>query len=537
MYDDDYMRRVLPFILEEYFTLNDRVERTIFIRIKEFIEKYNTLPTKEAIIIDLTDTPGIDQDDLDKYVNYLNSLEAEKDDKPDINWLIERTEEWCQTQAFYIAATEVVLILDGKDKKRNRGMIPKMFQDALAVSFDPHVGHDFLEDAEERFEFYHKADSRIPFHLDYFNKITKNGVPNKTLNICLAGTNVGKSLFMCDMSANYLKMGKNVLYITLEMAEERIAERIDANLMNRPVDDLTFMSKELYLKQIEKINDKTKGKLIIKEYPTASAHVGHFRHLLNELQMKKQFKPDAIFIDYLNICSSFRVKASTDMYQLVKSIAEELRGLAVEFCVPVWSATQTNRAGFNNSDPDLTNTSESFGLPMTADFMFSIISNEELANMNQFMVKILKNRYGDIHMRNKETGKIMSKFIIGVDRSKQKLFNVEESAQKGQDDNGPLTTPKASPLSDDDDAVDVSSLLEDDAPMPSSGPSGMMEAEITEPVFDIDIPSADRPFNSADEEADRRRSSAKNETVSYRPKQISQSAYSAGQKPRAKLQT
>jgi len=528
MYDEDYMRRVLPFILEEYFTLNDRVERTIFVRIKDFIEKYNTPPTKEAIIVDLTKTPGIDQDDLDKYVSYLNALHEEKDEKPNVNWLIERTEEWCQQQAFYLAATEVVLILDGKNKKQSRGMIPKIFQDALAVSFDPHVGHDYIEDAETRYEFYHKADSRIPFHLDYFNKITKNGVPNKTLNICLAGTNVGKSLFMCDLSAHYLNQGKNVLYITMEMAEERIAERIDANLMNRPVDDLTFMSKELYMKAIDMINARTTGKLIIKEYPTASAHVGHFRHLLNELQMKKQFKPDVIFIDYLNICASFRVKASSGMYELVKSIAEELRGLAVEFCVPVWSATQMNRAGYSSSDPDLTNTSESFGLPATADFMFALINSEELSGMNQLLVKILKNRYGDIHMRNKETGKIMSKFAIGVDRSKQKLFNLEEAAQKGQED-VPLTNHKSSPLSDDNE---VSALLEEDEPsMPSADPSGLKSADgPAEPVFDIDLPSADRPFNVADEDADRRRNSMKTKTASYRPKQISTSPFMAGEK-------
>ena len=528
MYDEDYMRRVLPFILEEYFTLNDRVERTIFVRIKDFIDKFNTPPTKEAIIVDLTKTPGIDQDDLDKYVSYLNALHEEKDEKPNVNWLIERTEEWCQQQAFYLAATEVVLILDGKNKKQSRGMIPKIFQDALAVSFDPHVGHDYIEDAETRYEFYHKADSRIPFHLDYFNKITKNGVPNKTLNICLAGTNVGKSLFMCDLSAHYLNQGKNVLYITMEMAEERIAERIDANLMNRPVDDLTFMSKELYMKAIDKINARTKGKLIIKEYPTASAHVGHFRHLLNELQMKKQFKPDVIFIDYLNICASFRVKASSGMYELVKSIAEELRGLAVEFCVPVWSATQMNRAGYSSSDPDLTNTSESFGLPATADFMFALINSEELSGMNQLLVKILKNRYGDIHMRNKETGKIMSKFAIGVDRSKQKLFNLEEAAQKGQEE-VPLTNHKSSPLSDDNE---VSALLEEDEPsMPSADPSGLKSADgPAEPVFDIDLPSADRPFNVADEDADRRRNSMKTETASYRPKQISTSPFMAGEK-------
>ena len=453
---------------------------------------------------------------MDAYTEYLNALDVEKDDVPNTDWLTERTEEWCQEQAIHIAVIEVINILDGKETKTPRGMIPKLLQDALAVSFDPHVGHDYLVDAESRYEFYHKVDSRIPFHLDYFNKVTKNGVPNKTLNICLAGTNVGKSLFMCDLAANYLGQGKNVLYITLEMAEERIAERIDANMMNRPVDDLPFMSKDMYMKAIEKIEKRSKGgRLVIKEYPTASAHVGHFRFLLGELNLKKKFKPDVIFIDYLNICASGRVKASAGLYEMVKGIAEELRGLAVEFGVPVWSATQLNRAGFESSDPDLTHTSESFGLPATADFMFALINSEELSGMNQLLVKILKNRYGDIHMRNKETGKIMSKFAIGIDRSKQKLFNLDESAQKFQEENGPLNTPpQKNPLADNDENL----LTAGDNTPPWEGSEDAKD--LSEPTFDIDLPAKDQSFNSAAEEAERRRESTTSDATAYQPKRV-----------------
>jgi hypothetical protein len=454
-------------------------------------------------------------------VSYLNELEAEKDDTPDPAWFMHRTEEWCQEQAIHIAVLEVVKIMDGKSKS-DKGMIPKLLQDALAVSFDPHIGHEYLADAENRYEFYHKVDEKMPFHLDYFNKITKNGVPSKTLNICLAGTNVGKSLFMCDLAANYLKQGKNVLYITMEMAEERIAERIDANMMNRPVDDLPFMSKDMYMKQIERIEQQAKGgRLIIKEYPTASAHVGHFRFLLGELNLKKKFKPHVVFIDYLNICASSRVRASSGagMYELVKGIAEELRGLAVEFNVPVWSATQMNRAGFESGDPDLTHTAESFGLPATADFMFALINSEELAGMNQLLVKVLKNRYGIIHMRNKETGKIMSKFAIGVDRSKQRLYNADESAQKFQEANGPLNTkPNKGPLDDDEDGdMLLNSGSEPPKPLP---PLDDQMADLNEPVFDIDLPTKEREFNSAEETTERRRVSSKNGVASYRPKQI-----------------
>ena len=407
MYDSDYMRRVLPFIKEEYFL--DRTERTIYLKINEFIERYNMLPTKEAIIIDLTNVPNVEQDSLDECVTCLNELEAAKDIVAPADWLLNTTEEWCRGQAMFLAANTIVMVSTGKDTKTPMDGLPKIMQDALAISFDSRIGHDYINDAESRYESYHKVDAKIPFHLDYFNKYTKNGIPAKTLNICIAGINVGKSLFLCDLAANYLKQGKQVLYITMEMAEERIAERIDANLMNRPLDDLLFMSKEAYMKKIADIEAKFTGRLKIKEYPTATAHVGHFRHLLNELNLKQSFKPDAIFIDYLNICASARMKASTGLYELVKAIAEELRGLAVEFNVPVWSATQFNRQGFGNSDPDLTNTSESFGLPATADFMFALINSDELAGMNQFLVKIMKNRYGDKLLKNKETGKVSDK--------------------------------------------------------------------------------------------------------------------------------
>ena len=437
LYNDDYLRRVLPFLESEYF--HDKTERSVFERIKDFVGRYNVLPTRESLVIEFSES-RMEQDELDEVVNYLTMLESEKDEKPNDEWLTETTEKWCQDSAIHNAVLEAIQIIEGTSKsKKDKGILPKLLQDALSVSFDPHVGHDYFGDAESRFDFYKRVDSRIPFHLDYFNRVTKNGIPRKTLNICLAGTNVGKSLFMCDLAANYLLQGKNVLYISMEMAEERIAERIDANLMDRQLDDLQFMAKDAFQKNIERINSITKGRLIIKEYPTASAHVGHFRHLLQELALKKKFKPDAIFIDYLNICGSSRIRPNTGMYELVKSIAEELRGLAVEFDVPIWSATQMNRQGYNSSDPDLTNTSESFGLPATADFMFALINSDELKGMNQLLVKILKNRFGDVNIRNKETGKVMNKFVVGVDRSKQKLFNLDESAQADldQDDDTP----------------------------------------------------------------------------------------------------
>ena len=514
MYDADYMRRVLPFIKEEYFTEVDKIEKTLFVKVKEFIDLHNTLPTKETIIIELKDT-GIDQDDLSECVEYLNELEVEKDTVPDQDWLTKKTEDWCKKKAIHIAVVEVIEIMGGKSKTPE-GMIPKLLEDALAVSFDPHIGHDYLDDAESRFEFYHRVDAKIPFRLKYFNKITKNGVPKKTLNICLAGTNVGKSLFMCDLAAYYLEQGKNVLYITMEMAEERIAERIDANMMDRPVDDLEFMSKELYMRQITKINERAKGgRLIIKEYPTALAHVGHFRFLLSELNLKKKFKPDVIFIDYLNICASSRVNAKSGMYELVKGIAEEIRGLAVEIEVPIWSATQMNRAGFSSSDPDLTNTSESFGLPATADFMFALINSDELTGMNQLLVKVLKNRYGDVNMRNKETGKIMSKFAIGVDRSKQKLFDLDESAQKGLEEIEPVAGPAAE-----------KAILMDDEP---DEPDPTQTEDFNASTRETELPT--KEYNSAEEDAERRRETSVNKASLYQPKQtITGTPFKSGQK-------
>ena len=516
MYDDPYVRRVLPFLDQTYFI--DKTEKLIFTKLKEFIDRYNVLPTKESLLIDL-DGAGAEQDTIERVDEYLTAINDETEAKPHVDWLVERTESWCQEKAIHNAVIDVINILDGKDKRIDKGMIPKMLQDALAVSFDPHVGHDYFEDKDQRYEFYHKVDSRIPFHLDYFNKITKNGVPNKTLNICLAGTNVGKSLFMCDLATAYLMQNKNVLYITMEMAEERIAERIDANLLDIPLDDLAFVSKESYLSKVERINSRTQGQLIVKEYPTAQAHVGHFRHLLNELWLKKGFKPHAIFIDYLNICASSRVKAGSDMYGLVKSIAEELRGLAVEFNVPIWSATQMNRSGYNNSDPDLTNTSESFGLPATADFMFALINSDELKGMNQLLVKILKNRYGDVNLRNKETGKIMNKFVIGVDRSRQKLYNVDESAQDLSDDDpggsSPAPRPKGPPRPI---APPANGTQDDTPPWETAGPSA-------DPVFDIDLPPGDRKFREVEDDAERRRNATTSQVAAYNPKTSSMSAF------------
>ena len=526
MYDDIYVRQVLPFIEPEYFL--DKIEKLIFLKLKEFVDKFNVSPTKEALIINLKGSN--EADTIETVGTYLNELEDEKDEKPNIDWLIESTESWVQQQAVHNAVIEVINILEGKAKNVDKGMIPKILQDALAKSFDPHVGHDYFKDGDSRYDFYHRIDSRIPFHLDYFNKITKNGVPNKTLNICLAGTNVGKSLFMCDLASSYLMKGKNVLYISLEMAEERIAERIDANLLDIPLDDLTDMSKGDFKRRLDAINSRTKGHLIIKEYPTAQAHVGHFRHLLNELWLKKNFKPDAIFIDYLNICASSRVKASSGLYEMVKGIAEELRGLAVEFNVPIWSATQMNRAGFNNSDPDLTNTSESFGLPATADFMFALINSDELKGMNQLLVKILKNRYGDVNIRNKETGKIMSKFIVGVDRSRQKLYNVDENAQDlSDDDPGPRVPKGPAPMLHQPNMG---------AAAPDDGTPPWETDPVAEPMFDIDLPQGDQKFRESDEEAERRRENVAGQVAPYNPKLATPSAFkanAAGKKHNIKL--
>lgn len=441
--DEDYTRKIIPFLKPEYFT--DSTEKLLFDQVSQYIHKYNSLPSYEAIQIELEKKDNLSDSEYKKTIKVLDEIHQSEFTKKDTEWLLNQTETFCQEKAVYNAIMESINILDGKNSKLDKGSIPTILSDALAVSFDNHVGHDFIGDAETRYEFYHKVEKRIPFDLDYFNRITKGGLPEKTLNIILAGTGVGKSLAMCHFAASHLTMGKNVLYITLEMAEERIAERIDANLMNIDLDKLTSMPKESYLKKIQRIREKTMGKLIIKEYPTASANVGHFKHLLNELRLKKQFTPDVIYIDYLNICTSARMKmgSSINSYTYIKAIAEELRGLAVEFKVPIISATQTTRGGYSNSDVELTDTSESFGLPATADFMFALIATEELTELNQIMVKQLKNRYS-----SPDTNK---RFVVGVDRSKMKLYDVESSAQNHIHDSG-------QPAQDDKPAFDKSSF-------------------------------------------------------------------------------
>ena len=416
--NDTYTRKVIPFIKSEYFT--ESSEKLIFEEISNYFDKYTKSPTVEALLINL-DNVTSKGDAIVKSSKQL--VENIKADDTSLDWLIDETEKWCKDRAIYIAVMDSIEVLDEKSK-RSTGEIPDLLKDALSVSFDTHIGHDQLEDADERFEFYNTEEEKMPFDLEYFNKITKGGLPNKTLNICLAGTGVGKSLFMCHMASNCLLMGKNVLYITMEMSEERIAERIDANTMNVPMKELPDVSKKEYDKKIQRIKNKTKGKLIVKEYPTAAAHVGHFRHLLQELNIKKDFRPDIIFIDYLNICASHRIRpgSGANSYTLVKSIAEELRGLAVEHDVPMVSATQTTRSGYGSTDIGLEDTSESFGLPATADLMFALITSDELEDLDQLVVKQLKNRYND--------PTIFKRFVIGVDRSRMKLYDVEQEAQE-----------------------------------------------------------------------------------------------------------
>ena len=427
---DDYMRKVLPFLLDDYFS--DSTEKAIFKEIIEFSTVYNSTPSTEAISLALKERRNFTSEELDNCDEYLKEVDIAIKDTThtDAKWLLDKTEKFCQEKAVYNAVLSSIQILDGKDKVNDKGSIPKILSDALAISFDNSVGHDYLEDTLDRYEFYHRTEERIPFDLDYLNKITKGGLPRKTLNIALAGTGVGKSLFMCHVAAGAMTQGKNVLYITMEMAEEKIAERIDANLLNVALDDLVDLPKDMYERKVARIKEKTTGKLIIKEYPTASASATHFRTLLNELNLKKNFVPDIIFIDYLNICCSSRIKAGANInsYTYVKSIAEELRGLAVEFGVPIVSATQTTRSGFTSSDPGLEDTSESFGLPATADLMFALISSEELEALGQIMVKQLKNRYADPTMHKR--------FVLGVDRSKMKLYDVEQDAQLGLADAG-----------------------------------------------------------------------------------------------------
>ena len=425
VYNEPYARKVLPFIKPEYFS--DRHERVVFEEINLFMEKYGNQPTKEALSIELDNRKDLNEDEFKSVQQIVETL---SNAQVDMQWLVDTTEKFCKDKAVYNAILNGIQIIEGKDKQHTAEAIPSILSEALAVAFDQNVGHDYVENGEERYEFYHKKEEKLEFDLDYFNKITKGGLPQKTLNIALAGTGVGKSLFMCHMAASTLMQGKNVLYITLEMAEERIAERIDANLMNITMDDLHELPKKMFTDRLSKIQTKTNGKLIIKEYPTASAHTGHFRSLLKELALKKSFRPDIIFIDYLNICASSRFKGNANVgsYFYIKAIAEELRGLAVENNVPIMSATQTTRGGYANSDIGLEDTSESFGLPATADLMFALISTEDLESLNQIMVKQLKNRYNDPGLNKR--------FVVGIDRARMKLYDCEQEAQDDIIDSG-----------------------------------------------------------------------------------------------------
>ncbi len=425
LFNNDYCRKVLPFIKTEYF--ENLHEKVVFEEICKFIVSYEQLATKEVLLIETEKRSDITEDTYKTICDYVSNLD---DSAADSKWLDDTTEKWCRDRAIYLALMESIKIADGQDEKKNRDSIPSILQDALAVSFDNNIGHDYFQDIERRYDFYHQTEEKIPFDLDFFNKITKGGIPSKTLNIALAGTGVGKSLFMCHVASSVLLQGKNVLYITMEMAEERIAERIDANLLNVNIQDIQTLPKMMFESKVNKVKNKSQGTLIIKEYPTASAHSGHFRALINELQLKKSFRPDIIFIDYLNICASSRYKSnmSINSYTLIKSIAEELRGLAVETNVPIVSATQTTRSGYGSSDVDITDTSESFGLPATADLMFALISTEELEQLGQIMVKQLKNRYNDINVNKR--------FVVGIDRAKMRLYDCEQSAQNDILDSG-----------------------------------------------------------------------------------------------------
>lgn len=432
IFDEQYCRKVIPFIKKEYF--QDRKEAILATEIVEFFNKYNKPATKEVLSIEVGNRKGLTDKEMAELQDYIGDLTHEPVNE---DWMLQNTEKFCKDRAVYNAILSSISIIDGRDKTHQQDAIPSILSEALSVCFDSHIGHDYLADHDSRYEYYHRVEEKIPFDLEMFNKITKGGLSKKTLNIALAGTGVGKSLFMCHVAASHLVQGKNVLYITMEMAEERIAERIDANLLNLTMDELKVIDRDIYEGRIEKIAKKTQGKLIIKEYPTASAHAGHFRALLEELKLKREFKPDCIFIDYLNICASQRMKqgANVNSYTYVKAIAEELRGLAVEYNVPIVSATQTTRSGYTNSDPGLEDTSESFGLPATADFMFALVSNEELESLNQIIVKQLKNRYND--------PSFYKRFVVGIDRAKMKLYDTEASAQEGlsdagQDDDKPL---------------------------------------------------------------------------------------------------
>ena len=418
LFNEEYTRKVLPFLRPEYF--EEKCDTLVFEQISSFLTQYDKLPTKEVLNIELQKRVDLSQDEYSLVTRLVESLVPTESDR---TWVLDTTEKWCKERAIYLALMESIKIADGQDEKKQPDAIPSILSDALAVGFDQHVGHDYLDDSKDRFAYYHRVENKIPFDLEYFNKITSGGLSDKTLNIALAGTGVGKSLFMCHVASSVLLQGKNVLYITLEMAEEKIAERIDANLLNTNIQDIAELPKNTFTKKIDKLAAKTSGKLIIKEYPTASAHCGHFKALLQELKLKKSFEPDIIFVDYLNICASSRYRSAVNVnsYSYVKAIAEELRGLAVEASVPIVSATQTTRSGFASSDPNLTDTSESFGLPATADLMFALISTEDMEKLNQIMVKQLKNRYNDPTMNKR--------FVVGIDRAKMRLYDVEQSAQ------------------------------------------------------------------------------------------------------------
>ena len=425
LHNEDYARKVVPFIQGDYF--EQPSQKIVFEEISEFITEYDELPSKEALYIEVEKRNDVNEE---VYKNVKEVIAVLNDAPSDDDWLINTSEKWCRDRAIYLALMKSIALADGKDEKEGRDGIPKILSDALAVSFDNNIGHDYLKDYEARYESYHRKEDKIPFDLEYFNKITKGGIPNKTLNIALAGTGVGKSLFMCHMASSCLANGSNVLYVTMEMAEEKIAERIDANLLNVNIQEITDLPKPMFESKVTSLAKKTQGTLIIKEYPTASAHSGHFKALLNELALKKSFRPDIIFIDYLNICASsrYRGNSSVNSYSYIKAIAEELRGLAVEANVPIVSATQTTRSGFASSDVDLTDTSESFGLPATADLMFALISTEELEGLGQILVKQLKNRYND--------PTINKRFIVGIDRAKMRLYDVEQKAQADLLDSG-----------------------------------------------------------------------------------------------------
>tara|TARA_B100000945_G_scaffold84360_1_gene65342 strand:+ start:921 stop:2297 length:1377 start_codon:yes stop_codon:yes gene_type:complete len=418
LHDEEYTRKVLPFIQSDYF--EEVSDKTVFEEIASFLKEYDSLPTKEILHIEVEKRSDLNQDQFTTISQLIDALDIAEYKK---EWVLDTTESWCKERAIYNALMESIKIADGQDDKKKPDAIPSILSDALAVGFDQHVGHDYIDDSQDRYAYYHKVENKIPFDLEYFNKITSGGLSDKTLNIALAGTGVGKSLFMCHVASSCLTQGKNVLYITLEMAEEKIAERIDANLLNTNIKDIKELPHNTFTKKIDKLAAKTTGKLIVKEYPTASAHAGHFRALLQELKLKKSFEPDIIFVDYLNICASSRYRGSVNInsYTYVKSIAEELRGLAVETSIPLFSATQTTRSGFASSDPDLTDTSESFGLPATADLMFALVSTEDLEQLNQIMVKQLKNRYNDPTMNRR--------FVVGIDRAKMRLYDCEQDAQ------------------------------------------------------------------------------------------------------------